>query len=32
MATVLRDEEVTLFKGVDFNYIKRKIQENEDAT
>ncbi len=27
---ILRDEDTTLFKTNDFNYIKRKIQENED--
>ena len=30
MPMILRDEDTTLFKTSDFNYIKRKIQENED--
>ena len=30
MAMILRDEDTTLFKTNDFNFIKRKIQENED--
>jgi hypothetical protein len=31
MATmILRDEDTTLFKTNDVNFIKRKIQENED--
>lgn len=31
MSNILREEDVTLFKTNDINYIKRKIQENEDA-
>ena len=31
MATIMKDDEASLFKASEFIYIHRKIQENEEA-